>query len=113
MFTEDQLQDFIGPLIVSMCIGMFAVGVTLFTLFLLERRKAGPHRRVSQHRKGARLHKPTYIPIRVETHPYEPIAFLHAHVRRSTPRLPVTEILPKIEVENATIRPALVRGPRR
>jgi hypothetical protein len=103
MFTVDQLQDFIGPLIAAGCIGLFAVGVSLAVVAFINRSEAGPSRRRSQHRKGARFHKPTHIPVQVKTtHPHTPVAFLHAHVHRTRIQvLPVTEILPKIGAKHA------------
>lgn len=107
MPTPDQQKVFIQYLIFGLCIAMFAIGVTLVVIWVLNR-KAGPSRRVSRHRKGARFHKPTYIPVEVQPHPYEPIAFLQAHVRRTTSveLLSTTKVMPKINVEvnHAAIR---------
>lgn len=108
MPTTDQLKEFIQYLIFGLCIAMFAIGVTLVVVWINDR-KAGPSRRVSRHRKGARFHKPTHIPVSIQPpHPHEPIAFLQAHVRRTTSVevLSSTKVMPKInvEVKHAAIR---------
>jgi hypothetical protein len=100
MPTRDQLQVFIQYVFIASCIAMFAIGVALVVVWIIG--KTGPSRRVSRHRKGARFHKPTYIPVNVQPpHPYEPIAYLQAHVRRTTSVeiLSATKIMPKINVE--------------
>lgn len=107
MPTGDQLQEIIGPLFVACCTGVFAIGTTLTVLWIIERSKAGSSGRRSRHRKGARFHKPHYIPVKTieKAHPYAPIAYMSSHVRRTTIGvLTVTKVLPKIEVKRAIVR---------
>lgn len=107
MPTGDQLHNHIGPLLVAFGSGaLVALGVILVILWIREPSKAGPSRRRFRHRKGARPYKPTYIPLKeVRTHSYEGVAFLRAHVHRTTiPVLPITEILPKVEVQSVSVR---------
>ena len=105
MPTGDQPLDPMVPLYVAL-ITMF-LGIALFIIGLLQMRKAGPSRR-SRHRKGARFHKPTHIPVK-EAHPHQPVQFIQAHVHRtrSIHILPTTAVMPKIEVRHANRKRAL------
>lgn len=101
MPTGDQLQGN-AMILVAFGVGaLVALGVILIILWIREPSKAGPSRRVSRHRKGARPHKPTYVRVQeTQPHPHQPIAFMHAHVHRTQIQvLPVTKVIPRVEVE--------------